>query len=103
MPSGKLLTQDEVAEILCCSVSTIKRLRQTRRLAFIPGRPVLIDEADLGAYQETLRREDPPPKVENSKAELVHPEQSPAKLARLIWLARKNSEYERAKRRQSKE
>ncbi|TGT63722.1 DNA-binding protein [Mesorhizobium sp. M00.F.Ca.ET.170.01.1.1] len=103
MPVGKLLTQDEVADILECSTSTIKRLRQTGRLAYIPGRPVLIDEADLAAYQETLRREEPTPKVEKTKAEFVPPQQSPAKLARLIWLARQNSAHERAKRRQSEE
>jgi excisionase family DNA binding protein len=90
MPAGKLLTQDEVAEILECSVSTIRRLRQTRRLAYIPGRPVLIDEVDLAAYKETLRREDPPPIAEKDKDGYVRPPQSPAALARLIWLARKN-------------
>lgn len=103
MPVGKLLTQDEVAEILACSVSKIRRLRQTRRLAYIPGRPVLIDEADLATYQETLKRAAPPPKAEKKKAEFVHPTQSPANLARLIWLARQNAAYERAKRRQSKD
>lgn len=103
MPVGKLLTQDEVAEILGCSVSKIRRLRQTGRLAYIPGRPVLIDEADLAQYQEALKRAALPPKAEKKKEEFVHPQQSPAKLARLIWLARQNSAHERAKRRQSEE
>jgi len=98
MPAGKLLTQDEVAKILDCSVSKIRRLRQTRRLAYIPGRPVLVDEADLAAYQETLRREDPPPIAEKDKGGYLRPPESPAALARRIWLARQNYQHAKNKR-----
>lgn len=41
-----LLTEVDVAARLRCSVSKIRKLRYTGRLAFIPGRPVFIREAD---------------------------------------------------------
>jgi hypothetical protein len=43
----KLLTEPEAAEILRCSPYTVARLRKAGKLPYIPGRPVLIDEADL--------------------------------------------------------
>ncbi|ESX21412.1 helix-turn-helix domain-containing protein [Mesorhizobium sp. LSJC264A00] len=42
-----LLTQDEVAKRLRCSTQKVKRLRISGQMAYIPGRPVLIEEADL--------------------------------------------------------
>jgi hypothetical protein len=56
----KLLTEPEVAERLRCSTSKIKRIRQAGLLAYIPGRPLLIDEADLidciNRLKTTLKR-----------------------------------------------
>lgn len=46
----KLLLQKEVAKRLGCSESKVARLRFQGKLAYIPGRPVLIGEADLKAY-----------------------------------------------------
>jgi hypothetical protein len=43
----RLLTEPEVAEILRCSPYTVARLRKSGKLPYIPGRPVMIDEADL--------------------------------------------------------
>lgn len=43
----KLLLESEAAEILRCSREKVKRLRLSGRLAYLPGRPVLIDEKDL--------------------------------------------------------
>ncbi|MBZ9706120.1 helix-turn-helix domain-containing protein [Mesorhizobium sp. ESP7-2] len=50
-----LLTQDEVAERLRCSTSKVKRLRISGSLAYIPGRPVMIEETDLDAYKERVK------------------------------------------------
>ena len=50
MPTPVFLTEPEVAERLRCSTSKIKRLRFAGKLAYIPGRPVLVDEADLEMY-----------------------------------------------------
>lgn len=47
-----ILTEAEAAERLGCSVSKLKKLRYAGRLAFIPGRPVLILERDLLAFQK---------------------------------------------------
>ena len=50
-----LLSEQEVADFLRCSRSKVKRLRLDRELNYIPGRPVLIDQADLFAYIETAK------------------------------------------------
>lgn len=47
-----LLTEPEVAERLRCSISKVYRLRKTGHLPYIPGRPILVSEADLIAYVE---------------------------------------------------
>lgn len=63
----KFLTEPEVAELLRCSTTKIKRLRLKGVLAYYPGRPVLIAEADLLAYLDELRRNtrpSPPPEEE---------------------------------------
>lgn len=51
-----LLTEPEVAERLRCSVSKVKRLRLGGRLTYIPGRPVLVAEADLDDYVDREKR-----------------------------------------------
>ncbi|ACI57424.1 conserved hypothetical protein [Rhizobium leguminosarum bv. trifolii WSM2304] len=51
----KLITEQEASEILRCSAEKIKRLRLSGRLAYIPGRPVMIDEADLLAFIEASK------------------------------------------------
>lgn len=53
----KLLLEAEVAEILRCKVSKVQRLRRMKKLRFIPGRPVTIDEADLLFYLECRKQE----------------------------------------------
>ena len=45
-----MMTEQEVAAYLRCSRSKVKRLRLTGRLAYLPGRPVLIEQDDLLAY-----------------------------------------------------
>ncbi|WP_455977514.1 helix-turn-helix domain-containing protein [Methylorubrum populi] len=52
----KLFTEAEVAERLNCSVARIRKLRAAGRLAYLPGRPVLIIERDFTAFVETERQ-----------------------------------------------
>lgn len=53
----EFLTEPEVARILRCGTSKVKRLRLGGRLAYLPGRPVLIARADLNAFiEETMRK-----------------------------------------------
>lgn len=47
-----LLTQSEVAELLRVSITTVRRLRLSGELPFIPDRPVRFREADVEAYME---------------------------------------------------
>lgn len=46
----RFLTEPEVAEILRCSRQKVQRLRLSGRLAYLPGRPVLIEQKDLDAF-----------------------------------------------------
>ncbi len=46
-----LLTEAEVAKRLRCSVSKVRKLRYDGRLAYIPGRPVLVLERELEAFE----------------------------------------------------
>lgn len=57
-----LLTEDEVAARLRCSRSKVRRLRLSGRLTYLPGKPPMVDEADLEAFIEReKRRREPPP------------------------------------------
>lgn len=56
MATPTFLTEPEVAERLRCSTSKIKRLRLSGQMSYLPGRPVLIDEADLAEYLERVKR-----------------------------------------------
>ncbi len=51
----RLLTENEVARVLRCSPEKIRKLRRDGLLAFVPSRPVMIDEADLAAYVESVK------------------------------------------------
>jgi hypothetical protein len=53
MPGGsevRLLTQEEVAQILRRSVASVARLRRAGELAWLPGSPIRIPETELSAY-----------------------------------------------------
>ncbi len=54
-----LLTQNQVAARLRCSLSKVAALRRTGLLKYLPGRPVLIDDADLDRYIEQSKRSGP--------------------------------------------
>lgn len=58
--ASRLLTEAEVARFLRCSPSKIKRLRTTGKLAYLPGRPVLIESAAVERYLDSIRREPHP-------------------------------------------
>lgn len=65
-----LLTAAEAAARLRCSLDKVKRLRLSGKLPFIPGRPPMIEEADLHAYVEgEKRRRLPPPTSEEIRAQ----------------------------------
>lgn len=84
----KLLTQAEVAERLRCSEDKVKRLRLAGKLRYLPGRPVLIDEADLESYLEVAKSA---VQVENASATAKRrrdPTEEAAVRARRVWLAR---------------
>ncbi|RWA81457.1 MAG: DNA-binding protein [Mesorhizobium sp.] len=91
-----LLTQAEVAERLRCSEQKVKRLRKSKELAYIPGRPVLIDEHDLIQYLERNKCPALPPiskRTKKAPGTSIGPRsesESASALARRIWLARKN-------------
>ncbi|MFD6320924.1 helix-turn-helix domain-containing protein [Methylorubrum thiocyanatum] len=51
-----LFTEAEVAERLNCSVARIRKLRAAGRLAYLPGRPVLVTERDFNAFVESERQ-----------------------------------------------
>lgn len=50
-----LLTEPEVAEMLRCSTTKIKRLRLDGKLTYLPGRPVLIERQAVRDYLERVR------------------------------------------------
>ncbi|MFD1982586.1 helix-turn-helix domain-containing protein [Mesorhizobium newzealandense] len=103
MPTvSSLLTQEEVAERLRCSVSKVKRLRVTGALAYLPGRPVMIEEADLEEYLERLKRKAKPPIAASPKKSAEPKLEDPGVLARRIFLARQNSQFERDRRAKEK-
>lgn len=65
-----LMSEQEVADLLRCARSRVKRLRLTGELAYLPGRPVMIDEVDVIAYVQSskIRAAIPPGKVMPRKA-----------------------------------
>ncbi|MBQ0820026.1 helix-turn-helix domain-containing protein [Microvirga sp. HBU67558] len=88
----KLLTEPEVAEILRCSTRTVARMREAGKLPYIPGRPVLIDEADLLAYIASRKRTINPqgPKPEPGAPEYEEwINQRGNELARKMWMKSK--------------
>ncbi|WP_082980720.1 helix-turn-helix domain-containing protein [Mesorhizobium sp. WSM3873] len=97
---SNLLTQKEVAARLRCSEQKVKRLRKMGALAYIPGRPVLIAESDLEKYLESTKRHNEPAVMKVVVAKPGRPPESPAALARRVWLARQN--YQRDKRDRTK-
>ncbi|MFB9983046.1 helix-turn-helix domain-containing protein [Mesorhizobium kowhaii] len=92
------MTQDEVAERLRCSPSKVKRLRIAGLLAYLPGRPVLIEEADIEKYLESVKRQ-ARPAVSKKKEKGAKPElEEPGVLAKRIWLARQNFQLDKQSR-----
>ena len=51
------LTQAEVAARLGCCVGTVKQMRFRDGLRYLPGRPVMIDEADLENFLTDMQTE----------------------------------------------
>ena len=54
--------------MLRCAASKIRRLRLTRKLSYLPGRPVLIDRKDLDLYVENNKcRNQPRPQARRQR------------------------------------
>ncbi|MDW5315511.1 helix-turn-helix domain-containing protein [Rhizobium sp. PL01] len=51
----EFLTEPEVAKLLRCSTSKVKRLRLAGKLSYAGGRPVLISSADLKTYLDGIK------------------------------------------------
>lgn len=77
------LTDDEVAEILRCSVSKVRALRRSGLLAYLKRRPPLIAVSDLKAYLESIKVRANPPEPQMPKSEAFKLGQEKA---REIWL-----------------
>lgn len=60
----RFLTEPEVAEILRCSTSKVKRLRLGGKLPYLPGRPLLVRQSDLNDFIDTGLRKQAPTVVE---------------------------------------
>ena len=50
MDTHRFLLDAEVAELLRCRPSYVRRLRLSGRLAYVPGRPAIIERVDLENY-----------------------------------------------------
>ncbi|MBN7764010.1 helix-turn-helix domain-containing protein [Nitratireductor aquibiodomus] len=55
MADLQLLTQREAAEMLCCSETTVKRLRLSGALGYLPGAPVRIPKGEVERYLSEQR------------------------------------------------
>lgn len=97
----KLLTEAEAAAVLRCSRSKVKRLRLTGALAYVPGRPVTIEEEALAAYVERATRE--AAVAAARAAEIVRRREAPTEaeqaaaareLARKSWLRKARREQQ---------
>nr|RAV97908.1 DNA-binding protein [Aerococcus urinae] len=89
----KLLTEPEVAERLRCSREKVKRLRLSGKLAYIPGRPLLVDEVDLAAYLASIRRQvlSPAEKTEEKRQKEIADAARWAREAVLLRRPRRNA------------
>lgn len=86
-------TEIEVAEMLRCSTSKVKRLRLSGALAYIPGRPVLIAETDLTEYLERLKQNAKPAPPATPAEEYAAMVQSARE-----WAIKKKHKFPRAPR-----
>lgn len=92
---ARFLTQEEVAKILRRSVQSVARLRRMGELAYLPGSPALIPEAEVTAYLERkmVQRSAPSPAPLPTNAEragaMLSKLKRDGKLDGLIAVARK--------------
>jgi hypothetical protein len=90
------LTEKEVAERMRWTLSKVKRLRLTGKLPYVPGRPPMIDEADLEAYLAFAKRPAEPRESKRAGQVAKVPEPSEEELkiqainrrALIAWLRR---------------
>lgn len=94
-PPRLILLESEVAKIFRCSTSTVKRLRLSGKLPYVPGRPVRIFKADVYEYLRGLRRSKP------IEPELGAPEAARTENEKIAALARRISLTRRLRRQAS--
>ena len=101
----KFLTEEEVAGILRCSPSAVTEMRESRKLAYIAGAPVLIDEQDLLAYIENMKvpatpkMEKPAPPPPETGPNVVTPEDVERIRRQVLQAYLRRKERERSKGR----
>lgn len=86
---------EEAAAQLRCSVAQIERACSEGKLAFIESDPVLIDEDDLNAYVESLKRYPKRLASGSDNAQFLGPGrtlETPSARALRIWLVREARE-----------
>lgn len=84
-PLKNFLLETEAAERLRCTTKRIKQLREAGKLRYVPGPPVLIDEADLQTYIAEEMRKVRPDEDETQKASLEWARER----ARKSWIKRR--------------
>lgn len=90
----RFLTESEVADLLRCSRSKIKRLRLEGRLAYMPGRPVLVEEETVARFvaEQTnaaaVKARPAPPKVSTEAEALAQLKADARARAYKKWLRR---------------
>lgn len=72
-----------------CNRSKVKRLRLDRKLNYIPGRPVLIEQSDLLAYVEAAKVRAVPIKQQEDTGPTPEKLAEVQARARADWLKRK--------------
>ncbi len=88
--ASKLLTENDVARMLRCPIEKVRR-RRRKGLAFIPGRPVTIAEADLFAYLDTIkvRARTTPPSLAVQESNAAADTEAARARARKAWIRRR--------------
>jgi hypothetical protein len=93
-----LLTELEVAERLRWSRAKVQRMRLSGKLAYIPGRPPMIDEADLEKFLALYKRNAlPPGPTPEERARKIR-DAAERRDALLMWLDIRNPSTRRRRR-----
>jgi hypothetical protein len=100
----RFLTEQEAATALRRSKSAIKRLRLSGQLPYLPGKPVLIEAADLEAYVQRMKDRAGSAAAEKAQERRTFSELSPAEQAASAraWALRQKLKPPRVRRKPPK-